>query len=84
MFPAYGKTWDETQIRRLAARLGYNLAKIMAISDRTHDPVGQLIAVARKAEADAVITPCVTHFGGAIPAELGRIAAVITVSPEHA
>lgn len=76
------QTWDETQIRSLAARLRYNLAKTVAFSECTDDPVAQLIAVARRTHAEAVITPGVTHFGGTIPAELGCVTAVITVTPE--
>src|SRR5262245_60467658 len=74
--------WDETQIRSLAGRLGYNLTKTVAFSAKTEDPVAQLVALARKMNADAVIAPGLTHFGGAIPRELDRITAVITVVAE--
>lgn len=71
--------WDETQIRSLAGRLGYNLTKTVAFSARTDDPMAQLVTLARKMNADAVIAPGVTHFGGAIPRELDQVTAVITV-----
>ncbi|WP_330255727.1 hypothetical protein OG874_14860 [Nocardia sp. NBC_00565] len=78
------QSWDETQIRSLAGRLGYNLTKTVAFSGRTCDPVARLITMARDAHADAVITPGITHFDGAIPAELDAVAAVITVAPKPA
>ncbi|MFI7667781.1 hypothetical protein [Nocardia sp. NPDC049526] len=74
--------WDETQIRSLAGRLGYNLTKTVAFSAKTDNPVAQLVALTRKMNADAVIAPGLIHFGGAIPRELDQITAVITVVSE--
>lgn len=75
--------WDETQIRSLAGRLGYNLTKTVVFGCRTDDPVARLITAAREAEVDAVITPGITHFDGAIPEELGEVADVFTVSDDE-
>src|SRR4051812_25439393 len=73
--------WDEIQMRSLAGRLGYNLAKTVAFSARPDEPMARLIAMARRADADAVIVPGLTHFDGAIPAALSEVAAVIAVAP---
>ncbi|WP_228541807.1 hypothetical protein [Nocardia sp. XZ_19_369] len=68
----------------MARRLGYNLAKTVAFSEKTADPIQELIEAARRATADAVIVPSVTHFeGNAIPGELTQVVDVITVSPEE-
>ncbi len=78
------QSWNETQIRSVTRRLGYNLAKTVAFSANTADPVQELIEAARRAKADAVIVPSVTHFeGNAIPGELTQVVDVITVSPEE-
>lgn len=74
--------WDETQVRSLAKRLGYNLRKTVVFSDRTDDPVARLRNVATTLGVDAVITPSADHLGGDVPAELWRAVDVITVSPE--
>lgn len=76
------QAWDEIQIRSLAGRLGYTLAKIVTCNGRMDDPMARLITTVRTTAADAVITPDVTHLGGTIPAALDRAAAVITVAPE--
>ncbi len=76
--------WNETQIRSVARRLGYNLAKTVVFSAKTTNPIPELIAVARRGKADAVIVPSATHFDGdAIPDELTQVVDVITVSPEE-
>ncbi|CAM4518785.1 hypothetical protein NONI108955_41115 [Nocardia ninae] len=76
--------WNETQIRSLARRLGYNLAKTVVFGASTAHPVPELIEAARRAKADAVIVPSVTHFdGNAVPGELTRVVDVVTVSPEE-
>ncbi|WP_433192728.1 hypothetical protein ACQP1G_29025 [Nocardia sp. CA-107356] len=78
------QTWDEIQIRSLAGRLGYTLAKTVTCNGRTDDPMAQLITTVRNADADVVITPHVNHLGGIIPRALDRAASVITVAPEPA
>ncbi len=76
--------WNETQIRGVARRLGYNLAKTVVFSAKTANPIPELIATARRAKSDAVIVPSVTHFErNAIPDELTQVVDVITVSPEE-
>ncbi|NNH75021.1 hypothetical protein HLB23_35105 [Nocardia uniformis] len=65
--------WDETHIRSLARRFGYDLAKIVAFGPDTDAPITRLINVART--VDAVIVPSVEHFdGGAVPGPLVKVA----------
>ncbi|WP_194816117.1 hypothetical protein [Nocardia sp. XZ_19_385] len=77
------QTWDEIQIRSLAKRLGYDLAKIVVFGSETDLSLSRLIGVLRQSAADAVFVPNVAHFDGAeISAELVQVCDVITVSPE--
>ncbi|MGW0248820.1 hypothetical protein ACWDYH_19515 [Nocardia goodfellowii] len=77
------QAWDEIQIRSLAKRLGYDLAKTVAFGARTDRPVARLIEAAETADMDAVLVPSAAHFEDAeIPVELVRVCDVITVSPE--
>lgn len=76
--------WDETQMRSLAKRLGYNLRKTVVFGERTDDPVHRLITVVRNLGVDAVIVPSPDHFeGGAVPGALVAVVDVITVEPEQ-
>ncbi|WP_378733670.1 hypothetical protein [Nocardia brasiliensis] len=78
------QAWNETQMRSLAKRLGYNLTKTVVFGANTEHPIPELISVARQVKADAVVVPSVTHFdGNAVPDELTRVADVVTVSPEQ-
>ena len=75
------QTWDETQIRSLAARLGYNLTKTVVFSEQTDRPVLRLCTVVARLAVDAVFTPNVAHFdGAAIPADLTKVVDVVTVN----
>ncbi|WP_328659892.1 hypothetical protein [Nocardia salmonicida] len=75
--------WDETQLRTLAKRLGYNLRKTVAFSDRTDNPVDRLRITVGRLGVDAVIVPSAAHFGGTVPADLVAMVDVITVSPHE-
>ncbi|MDR7170107.1 hypothetical protein J2W56_003858 [Nocardia kruczakiae] len=76
--------WDESQIRWLAGRLGYNLCKTVALSNRTCDPIQQLIDAVVRLDAEAVVVPSLDHFADrVIPADLLAITDVVTVTPEH-
>ncbi|PXX59842.1 hypothetical protein DFR70_111229 [Nocardia tenerifensis] len=76
--------WNETEIRSLAKRLGYNLTKTVVFSANTAQPILELIQAARRAKADAVIVPSTTHFDGdSVPGELTKVVDVVTVSPEQ-
>lgn len=76
------QTWDEIQIRSVANRLGYELAKTVVFGPETDSPLSRLLNVVRRADVDAVIVPGVQHFGGEIPSELVEIVDVVTVRPE--
>ncbi|MGQ4597359.1 hypothetical protein [Nocardia sp. R6R-6] len=77
------QTWDEIQIRSLAKRLGYELAKTVVFRAETDSPLSRLLNVVRRVDVDAVIVPGVRHFGGEVPTGLVAVADVITVSPER-
>ncbi|MBO0855754.1 MAG: hypothetical protein J2P18_18540 [Nocardia sp.] len=91
-FPAIGylrkdvsgeqQRWDETQIRRLAKRLGYNLCKTIVFTDRTPNPVGQLINTATGTGAEALFVPSAEHFDGVVPADLVKVTDVIIVASQ--
>ncbi|MFD6391251.1 hypothetical protein [Nocardia sp. NPDC060259] len=76
------QSWDETQIRSLAERLGYRFTKTVVFSDRTTDPIGRLLGVVTTTQAAAVVTPSLTHLGPDLPDALLAACDVITVSPE--
>ncbi|MEV0295329.1 hypothetical protein [Nocardia sp. NPDC050710] len=77
------QVWDETHIRSLAKRLGYDLLEIVVFSAKTDRPVPRLIDAARTVDLDAVIVPSTAHFdGGEIPQELINTCDVLTVNPE--
>ncbi|MEC3952522.1 hypothetical protein VMT65_05715 [Nocardia sp. CDC153] len=76
--------WNESEIRSLAKRLGYNLRKTVTFSAQTDKPVYRLkVILERLGTVEAVFTPSVAHFDGEIPAELVQVADVITVHPEQ-
>ncbi len=75
--------WDEIQIRSVARRLGYTLAKTIVSGPYTENPVQRLIDTVQTREAEAVIVPSADHFDGEVPTELVAVADVITVSPEQ-
>lgn len=76
--------WDESEIRRLAARYGYDLAEIVVydpISDRP--PFARLKAQATRLDAEAVFVPSLEHFEeGEAPGSLVQRMDVVTVHPE--
>ncbi|MFB7718415.1 hypothetical protein [Nocardia sp. NPDC056100] len=79
------RLWDQTQIRRLATRLGYDFADLV-IFDPQFDrpPLARLKAQATRLDAEAVIVPSSKHFpGGEVPDTLVRQLDVITVDPEE-
>lgn len=75
------QSWDETQIRSLAERLGYRFTKTVVFSDRTADPLRRLLDVVTTTEAAAVVTPSLNHLDD-LPATLLAACDVITVTPE--
>lgn len=79
-----GQLWDESQIRRLAERFGYDLAAVIVYDPNTgRPPLARLKAQATRLDAEAVIVPSPEHFvGSEIPCSLVHQTDVITVTPE--
>ncbi|MFE3187592.1 hypothetical protein ACFXHA_01200 [Nocardia sp. NPDC059240] len=77
--------WDQTQIRKLATRLGYDFADMVIYDPRFgRPPLARLKAQATRLDAEAVIVPSPEHFEGAeIPGTLVQQLDVITVTPEQ-
>jgi hypothetical protein len=76
------QNWDEIRIRSLAKRYGYDLAKTVVFTAGIQNPISQLIDAARRAQAEAVITPRRDHLGLAVPEHLVRRCDVITVDDQ--
>ncbi|MFJ4654693.1 hypothetical protein ACIP5Y_25760 [Nocardia sp. NPDC088792] len=79
------KLWDESQVRRLAARLGYDFTDMVIYDPNTgRPPLARLKAQVTRLHAEAVIVPSPEHFeGGQVPGSLVRQLDVITVHPEQ-
>ncbi|WP_028476961.1 recombinase family protein [Nocardia sp. CNY236] len=75
------QAWHETQIRSLASRMGYELAKTVVFGANTSEPLARLVDAVRKIDADAVIVPDLHHIGPDVPTELVGVCEVITVHP---
>ncbi|MVU78243.1 hypothetical protein GPX89_13440 [Nocardia sp. ET3-3] len=80
-----GQLWDESQIRRLAARLGYDFADMVVYDPVSRrPPLARLRAQTTRLDAEAVIVPSPEHFeGGKVPEALIQQIDVITVHPEE-
>ncbi|WP_405137647.1 hypothetical protein [Nocardia sp. NBC_01388] len=77
--------WDESQIRDLAARLGYDFSGMVRYDPLSgRPPLARLKAQATRLDAQAVIAPGPDHFeGGQVPQSLIRQLDLIIVSPEE-
>lgn len=76
------QAWDETQIRSLAKRLGYDLATTIRFDADTDYRIDQLETAVKINDAEAVITPTLDHLDGSADA-LVKSCDVITVRPEN-
>ncbi|WP_040735304.1 hypothetical protein [Nocardia tenerifensis] len=74
--------WDETQIRNIAKRLGYDLAKTLLFDADTDYRLDQLQTAIQVSHAEALIVPTLDHLGGTAD-PLVKICDVITVRPEN-
>ncbi|GAB0105261.1 hypothetical protein JMUB6875_42390 [Nocardia sp. JMUB6875] len=76
--------WDESEIRRLAARYGYDLAEIVPYDPASgRPPLARLKAQATRLDAEAVFVPSLEHFpDGEAPGSLVQRLDVVTVHPE--
>ncbi|GAB2549187.1 hypothetical protein [Nocardia heshunensis] len=77
--------WDESQVRKLASRLGYDFTDMVIYDPKFgRPPLARLRAQATRLDAEAVIVPGPEHFeGGEIPGTLVQQLDVITVTPEE-
>ncbi|MFE6857584.1 hypothetical protein [Nocardia sp. NPDC057668] len=76
--------WDERLIRSAAARLGYDLSKILVFDAHTQEWVHRLRVAVTRTGASAVFVPTVEHFDAAVvPTGLVAVVDVITVEPEE-
>lgn len=77
--------WDESQVRKVASRLGYDFSGVVVydpVSGRP--PLARLKSQATRLNAEAVIVPGPEHFeGGQVPSALVQNLDVITVHPEQ-
>lgn len=78
------RLWDESQVRRIAERYGYDFAGMILFDPATvRPPLARLRAQATRLDAEAVIVPSLQHFDGAeVPGTLVQQLDVITVTPE--
>lgn len=77
--------WDQTEIRRLAARLGYDFADMVIYDPQFgRPPLARLKAQANRLDAEAVFVPALKHFeDDEVPTILVQQLDVITVYPEE-
>ena len=76
--------WDETQIRSLARRYGYDLAKIVVFKEGTDHPLRRLKHLITQLDAEAVFVPSLAHFvDESLPEDLRQRVNIITVTPEN-
>ncbi|WP_238595076.1 hypothetical protein, partial [Nocardia seriolae] len=80
-----GQLWDESQIRRLAERFGYDFSGMVIYDPASgRPPLARLKTQATRLDAEAVIVPGPEHFeGGEVPGSPVRQLDVITVHPEQ-
>ncbi|MEV6558678.1 hypothetical protein AB0M22_23405 [Nocardia sp. NPDC051756] len=76
------QAWDETQIRSLAKRLGYDLVKTIIFDADSEYRLDQLETAVKINNAEAVITPTLDHLDGAAD-PLVKFCDVITLRPEN-
>lgn len=76
------QAWDETQIRSLAKRLGYDLVKTLIFDADNEYRLDQLETAVQINQAEAVIIPTLDHLDGTAD-PLVKFCDVITVRPEN-
>ncbi|WP_405485597.1 hypothetical protein [Nocardia sp. NBC_00511] len=73
--------WDETQMRSLAGRMGYDYRKTLVFGPDVDGKVHRLRVAVSRTGAAAVFVPSIDHFEGEVPGEVVAVADVVTVSP---
>ncbi|MBF6085305.1 hypothetical protein IU485_28450 [Nocardia cyriacigeorgica] len=76
--------WEETQMRSLAKRLGYNLTKTVALSKATDDPVGLLLGQIARSKAEAVFVPALAHLAGDHERVISRADVIVSADEVYA
>lgn len=71
------QAWDETQIRSMAKRHGYDLAKTIALPESA-DTIGLLHDTVKRHKAEAVYVPSLEHLGGEVPRRLSTALVEVT------
>lgn len=66
------QAWDETKLRAMAKRNGYDLAKTLVLPESA-DAVTVLGTAIERAKATALFVPSLEHLGGTIPRPLTRV-----------
>ncbi|MBF6179811.1 hypothetical protein [Nocardia otitidiscaviarum] len=79
------QAWDESQIRSLAARRGFDFAKMIVLDGRTgKPPLAALKSTITRISASAVFVPSTAHFDGdTVPPALLNVVSVITIDPDN-
>ncbi|MEC3916901.1 hypothetical protein [Nocardia sp. CDC160] len=76
--------WDESEIRRLATRYGYDFAGMVIYDPNSgRPPLARLKAQATRLDAEAVFVPSLEHFEGEAPGSLVQKLDVVTIHPEE-
>ncbi|MEV6770271.1 hypothetical protein AB0N05_16775 [Nocardia sp. NPDC051030] len=77
--------WDESEIRRLATRYGYDFADMVIYDPNSgRPPLARLKAQATRLDAEAVFVPSLEHFEeGEAPGSLVKKLDVVTIHPEE-
>ncbi|NEW40760.1 hypothetical protein GV794_01810 [Nocardia cyriacigeorgica] len=66
------QAWDETTMRSMAKRHGYDLAKTLALPEAA-DTITPLSTAIQRTKAVALFVPSLEHLGGTIPRPLTRV-----------
>lgn len=71
------QTWEEIQMRSLAARLGYNLRKTITFSAATEDRIERLLRELERHNAEAVFVPSLDHLEGEVELIKARVDIIV-------
>ncbi|WP_280498905.1 hypothetical protein [Nocardia cyriacigeorgica] len=69
------QAWDETKLRAMAKRNGYDLAKTLVLPESA-DVIAALGTAIEKSKAAALFVPSLEHLGGTIPRPLTHVAVI--------
>lgn len=66
----------------MIAQVVCDLAETATFDAAVDHPVGRLANIVRRLDVEAVVAPCLSHFGDMVPHELLRVSELNTVNPE--